>query len=111
MMSTDQLLARLQAGALVNVGTLVWRGGMENWTPIARVHELANAIGWVSPWPRAAAFQQAPIEPTETLQGVLAAAVAALLAAAVTAGSLAMGGAFEPGATVTFTSASVGTRR
>jgi hypothetical protein len=111
MMSTEQLLARLRAGALLKPGTLVWRGGMENWTPIARVHELAQAIGSASPGPRPATFRQAPIAQAEALRGVLAAIIVAVLAACVTASSLAMGGAFEPGARVERTSAGIGMRR
>ncbi|HKO93034.1 MAG TPA: GYF domain-containing protein [Polyangiaceae bacterium] len=44
MMSTDQLVADLQAGKLSSK-TLVWRGGMEDWLPIARVEGLAQAAG------------------------------------------------------------------
>jgi hypothetical protein len=97
MMSTDQLLARLRAGTIVSAGTLVWRGGMENWTPIARVHELANAIGSAPAASRPALLQHTPPGQTEAFQDVLALTVAALLAASVTAGSLAVGGALTPG--------------
>jgi len=41
MMSTDQLIVDLQAGRLSNK-TLVWRGGMDDWQPIARVEGLAQ---------------------------------------------------------------------
>jgi uncharacterized protein DUF4339 len=42
MMSTGQLLSDLQAGKVTNK-TLVWRGGMDDWMPVARVEELAQA--------------------------------------------------------------------
>jgi GYF domain 2 len=41
MMSTDQVLSELRAGKLSN-RTLVWRGGMDDWLPIARVDSLAQ---------------------------------------------------------------------
>src|SRR5215475_5935947 len=40
MMSTDQVLAEIRAGRLSN-RTLVWRGGMDDWLPIARVDALS----------------------------------------------------------------------
>src|SRR5688572_22828841 len=42
MMSTDQLVAEFHSGRLSDK-TLVWRGGMDDWLPIQRVEELANA--------------------------------------------------------------------
>jgi uncharacterized protein DUF4339 len=42
MMSTAQLLSELQTGK-VNTKTLVWRGGMDDWMPVARIDELAQA--------------------------------------------------------------------
>jgi hypothetical protein len=42
MMSTDQLVAEFHSGRLSDK-TLVWRGGMDDWLPIQRVDELANA--------------------------------------------------------------------
>lgn len=44
MMSQDNVLADLRAGKLSN-RTLVWRGGMEDWLPIARVDSLSRAAG------------------------------------------------------------------
>jgi hypothetical protein len=74
---------------------------MENWMPIARVHELANAIGSAPAMSRPALLQHTPPRQTEAFQDVLASTVVALLAASVAAGSLAMGGAFTPGRSVT----------
>ena len=52
MMSTDQLMVDLQAGRLSSK-TLVWRGGMDDWLPIARVDGLAQAgVPASSPGPR-----------------------------------------------------------
>jgi hypothetical protein len=42
MMSTPQLLSELSAGR-ISSRTLVWRGGMSDWLPIARVDELSRA--------------------------------------------------------------------
>jgi hypothetical protein len=42
MMSTDQVLSELRAGKLSS-RTLVWRGGMDDWLPIARVDSLSQA--------------------------------------------------------------------
>lgn len=41
MMSTPQLFTELQSGKLSNK-TLVWRGGMDDWLPIAHVEELSQ---------------------------------------------------------------------
>jgi len=46
MMSTDQVLSELRAGKLSN-RTLVWRGGMDDWLPIARIDSLSQ--GGASP--------------------------------------------------------------
>ncbi len=43
MMSTAQLLSELQTGKVVSSKTLVWRGGMDDWMPVANVDELAQA--------------------------------------------------------------------
>jgi len=43
MLSTQQLLAELHAGTLVNAETLVWRGGMEDWLPLIDVADLPIA--------------------------------------------------------------------
>jgi hypothetical protein len=52
MMSTDQLMVDLQSGRLSSK-TLVWRGGMDDWLPIARVDGLAQAsMPASSPGPR-----------------------------------------------------------
>jgi hypothetical protein len=41
MMSTDQVQSELRAGKLSN-RTLVWRGGMDDWLPIARIDSLSQ---------------------------------------------------------------------
>jgi len=46
MMATDQVLSELRAGKLSN-RTLVWRGGMDDWLPIARIDSLSQ--GGASP--------------------------------------------------------------
>ncbi len=52
MMSTGQLLADLQVGKL-NLRTLVWRGGMDDWMPISRIEELSRSSAPpVAPAPR-----------------------------------------------------------
>lgn len=45
MMSTDQLLAELATGNLVQRETLVWRAGMSDWAPVSRVDELKSPSG------------------------------------------------------------------
>jgi len=40
MMSTEELVAELERGSLIGQETLVWRGGMSDWLPIAHVEEL-----------------------------------------------------------------------
>src|SRR3954468_7449352 len=41
MMSTEQLMSDLRAGKL-SQRTLVWRGGMDDWLPIARIDSLSQ---------------------------------------------------------------------
>lgn len=48
MMSTDRLVTELGLGTL-NDATLVWRGGMEEWKPIAEVEDLTRARSSVPP--------------------------------------------------------------
>lgn len=47
MMSTDQVLSEFRAGKLSN-RTLVWRGGMDDWQPIARIDSLSSSSGGMS---------------------------------------------------------------
>jgi hypothetical protein len=42
MMSTDQVIAELATGTLVKRDTLVWRAGMSDWAPIARMDDFAS---------------------------------------------------------------------
>src|ERR1043165_7398431 len=42
MMTMGQVLSELSAGK-INPRTLVWRGGMDDWMPIARIDELSRA--------------------------------------------------------------------
>lgn len=44
-MSTEQLLSELELGHRIHDGTLVWRGGMDNWSPVAAIAELAWLTG------------------------------------------------------------------
>ena len=62
MMSTPQLLSELQAGR-VSSRTLVWRGGMSDWLPIARVEELSRVSAAPRSAPRAAFVNLAPPPP------------------------------------------------
>lgn len=48
MMSTDRVVTELGLGTL-NDTTLVWRGGMEEWMPIAEVEDLTRARSSVPP--------------------------------------------------------------
>jgi hypothetical protein len=50
MMSTDQLIAEIATGSLVKRDMLVWRAGMSDWAPIARIDELTSpALGAPAP--------------------------------------------------------------
>jgi hypothetical protein len=44
MMSTDQIIAELASGNLVKRDMLVWRVGMSDWAPIARMDELVSVV-------------------------------------------------------------------
>jgi len=48
MMSTDRVVAELSSGELSDT-TLVWRGGMDEWMPIAQVDALTRARSSVPP--------------------------------------------------------------
>src|SRR4029078_11721665 len=52
MMSTDQVQSELRAGKLSS-RTLVWRGGMDDWLPIARVDSLSQGGAPFSAMPMA----------------------------------------------------------
>jgi uncharacterized protein DUF4339 len=45
MMSTEQVLAELATGNLVQRDMLVWRAGMNDWAPISRIDELKGVSG------------------------------------------------------------------
>src|SRR3954469_4189025 len=63
MMSTDALLAELQSGRLSSK-SLVWRGGMDDWLPVARVDALAQASRAApSPMPRVGVVGSLPPPP------------------------------------------------
>jgi hypothetical protein len=63
MMSMAQLMSELQVGKLSN-NTLVWRGGMDDWLPIARVEELSQAaLRPLSPPSRLALGKSLPAPP------------------------------------------------
>jgi hypothetical protein len=65
MMSMPQLLSELQSGKLSN-RTLVWRGGMDDWSPIAHIDELSQlAARPMGSSPRMAlgTMQPAPLSP------------------------------------------------
>jgi hypothetical protein len=75
MMSTNQVLSELHTGK-VNGRTLVWRTGMADWLPIARVDELSRASVPApvqrNSSPRAAAFPNlapapAPPQPSQPM--------------------------------------------
>src|SRR5688572_30360027 len=54
MMTTSQVLSELQTGK-INGRTLVWRGGMDDWLPVARIDELSHASAPPVSMPRASA--------------------------------------------------------
>ena len=63
MMTTGQVLSELSAGK-INPRTLVWRGGMDDWMPIARIDELSRAsMPPVSVMPRPSYAKLAPPPP------------------------------------------------
>jgi hypothetical protein len=45
IMSTEQVLSEIQWGCRIHDGTLVWRGGMDDWSPVAAIEELAVLTG------------------------------------------------------------------
>ena len=45
IMSTEQVLSELEWGCRIHDGTLVWRGGMDDWSPVAAIEELAVLTG------------------------------------------------------------------
>jgi hypothetical protein len=59
MLTSDQLLSELRIGQLVNEQTLVWRGGMDEWVPIAQVAELLGGPALVQT-PRSGVVQLPP---------------------------------------------------
>jgi uncharacterized protein DUF4339 len=59
MLTGEQLLAELRLGQLVNEQTLVWRGGMDEWVPIAQVVELLGGPLLAQP-PRSGVVQLPP---------------------------------------------------
>jgi hypothetical protein len=109
MMDTEQVLAALDA-SLVRHDTLVWRGGMDDWQPLARAFSLEGSERLTLP-PVArrmslASAARTTLPPRERPQPARAdqpTALAALLAsvaivvsiAAVTTSALAVGGVFE----------------
>jgi len=62
MMSTPQLLSELSAGR-ISSRTLVWRGGMGDWLPVARVDELSRASAAPTSAPQRAFVNLAPPPP------------------------------------------------
>jgi hypothetical protein len=95
MMSTEELVAELERGSLIGQETLVWRGGMSDWLPIAQVAELPVVA------PRRAtpgAELTRPRQPgSSELVLASSALVVAVLAASVTVYALGKAGAFHPG--------------
>ncbi|MEY4545183.1 MAG: hypothetical protein RL685_1378 [Pseudomonadota bacterium] len=64
MMSQDNLLADLRAGKLSS-RTLVWRGGMEDWLPIARVDGLSRGAAGPGSFPPGS-LPAPPVRPAAT---------------------------------------------
>jgi len=98
-MSTEGLLRELRRGQLVHRQSLVWRGGIADWQPIARVDELqADARAHSGPTPgRRGRGPEALRNGPRRVPAVVAAGAAALVAGALTLYALAWAGAFEPG--------------
>jgi len=105
MMDTEQLFAALEGG-LVRPDTLVWRGGMEDWQPVARALALEGAARpTLPPLARSISLESAarptlPVaRPQQAPQSSAAAVVASVAIvvsiAAVTTSALAVGGVFE----------------
>ena len=95
MMSTRELVAELERASLIGQETLVWRGGMSDWMPIAQVAELPV----VAPRRAAPEAEVTRRRGQSSSELVLAssALVVAVLAASVTVYALGKAGAFDPG--------------
>lgn len=93
LLSTEQLLNELGRGGLVRPDTLVWRSGLSNWQPIARLEGLPGAsrldAAALSGWERDGSGAPSPSG------GVLASSAIALLAASLTLYALSRAGVFD----------------
>ena len=109
MLDTEQVLAALEAG-LVRPDTLVWRGGMDDWQPLARAFSLESAARLTLPplarrrslegaarltLPPLARSQPARAPQPAASVAVLASVAIVVSIAAVTTSALAVGGVFE----------------
>lgn len=81
IMSTEEVLSERQRSSCIHDGTLVWRGGMDNWSPLAAIEELALAAG------RCQTAVHTPLGKRSSwgpARAVLASCAAALLGASLT---------------------------
>jgi hypothetical protein len=106
MLDTEQVLAALEGGVLRH-DTLVWRGGMDDWQPLARAFSLETAARLTLP-PVARRMSLAarptlpPVmraeparAPQPTAAALLASVAIVVSIAAVTTSALVFGGVFE----------------
>jgi hypothetical protein len=104
-MSSAQLRSELRRGSLVNGETLVWRRGMQNWSPATHIVAQVLDVGaheWFASAPRVPPTLQpraglAPRLGAKDATGLVASSVACVLCALLTLALIAWGGAFEPG--------------
>jgi uncharacterized protein DUF4339 len=92
-MDTAELVSETQKGRLVARETLVWRGGMLNWLPIAEVPALPFAGPAAAPAPRLASFEPSPS--SKPFKSFLAWAAVVLMSISLTICGLALGGVFD----------------
>lgn len=95
MMSSEELVAELERGSLIGQETLVWRGGMSDWQPVARAEGLP-VVAQRRATPRAELARPNQRGASELVLASSALAVA-VLAASVTVYALARAGAFDAG--------------
>jgi predicted nucleic acid-binding protein len=95
MMTSEELVAELERGSLIGQETLVWRGGMSDWLPVARVEGLpVVARRGAAP---SADLARSSRRGTSELVLASSALAVAVLAASATVYALTKAGAFDAG--------------
>jgi hypothetical protein len=92
-MHTAELVSELQKGTLIHRETLVWRGGMLNWLPVAEVPALPLAVQALARTRPLATFEPSP-DP-KPLKSLLACAAVILTSVSLTLCALSLGGVFD----------------